>query len=295
MAYMPIEMHSTVRIRALYSFHYFQFTSGYIFPGEAHDFWEMVYVDQGEADIGAGENVYRLQQGQVMFHQPNEWHSIWANSAKGPNIFVVSFSAEGEAMSRFCGRHFTLQLEQRATLSRLIAEGSALFGPVLDISELEQLHSKTEDAPLGAEQMVTLYLESFLSQLLREEKREPALKRIEPAAVTEDRRSLEVIEQLTALFRENMDGTLCFREVCRRLGLGETALKRCARQHLGVGVMEYYQRIRTEEARRMLREGRLNVSQIAERLGYSSLQAFSRQFRHLMGITPTQYTRMIMR
>jgi len=289
--YHPIGLRDAVTVTALYSFHYFQFASGYIFSGEAHDFWEMVYIDKGEADIGAGEKTYRLGQGQVMFHQPNEWHSIWANSAQGPNIFVISFSAEGVAMERFRGRHFTLKLEQRALLSKLIAEGSALFGPVLDISELQCLQS-SENAQIGSEQMLRLYLESLLIQLLREKSEEPALRPV-PAAITEEGRALELTEQLTALLRQRLDGTWTFAELCRRLGVGETTLKRCAKRHLGTGVMEYYQRIRVEEARRMLREGRYNVSQIAEALGYSSLQAFSRQFRHIMGVTPTQYTRMV--
>ena len=290
--YSSIPLRDEITITALYSFHYFQFASGYIFPGEAHDFWEMVYMDKGEADIGSGENVYRLRQGQVMFHQPNEWHSIWVNSVQAPNMFVVSFAAEGSAMRRFCGRYFTLKLEQRATLSKLIAEGNALFGPVLDISELECLHP-SPCAPLGSEQMLRIYLESLLIQLLREQEEEPVEHPIMTGAVTENGRSLEMVEQLTALLRRHLDGSLTFNEICHRLGLGETTLKRCARQHLGAGVMEYYQRIRIEEARRMLREGKFNVSQIAEQLGYSSLQAFSRQFRHIMGVTPTQYTRMV--
>jgi AraC-like DNA-binding protein len=289
----PIEMRDTIRINCLYSFYYSQFATGYIFPGEAHDFWEMVYIDQGEADIGAGDGMYRMRQGQVIFHQPNEWHSIRANSADSPNIFVVTFDAEGEAMERFRGRHFTLTREQRSTLSRLIAEGRTLFGPVLE-SFADTRKRQDPDVPVGTEQMVVLYLEMFLIQLLRDQWQPHALKRVGPVTVTEDRRSLEAVEQLTELFRERLDGSLRFPEVCRRLGIGETALKECARKHLGMGAMEYYQHLRLDEARRLLREGRLNITQIAGQLGYTSPQSFTRQFRRMMGMTPSQYLRMIL-
>ena len=51
MEYRPLTLSSLIAIRRLYSFHYFQFASGYLFPGEKHDFWEMVYIDRGEADL----------------------------------------------------------------------------------------------------------------------------------------------------------------------------------------------------------------------------------------------------
>ena len=93
--------------------------------------------------------------------------------------------------------------------------------------------------------------------------------------------------------REHLDGSLSFEEICRRSGLSQTALKACFRRYNRMGVMEYYQRLRIEEARRLLREGRLNVTQTAEKLGYSSIHAFSRQFKRLMGVTPLNYLRTI--
>ena len=61
MNYEPLKIERPLRVGRLYSLHYFQFAAGYIFPGESHDFWEMVYIDRGEADIGAGEEIVRLR------------------------------------------------------------------------------------------------------------------------------------------------------------------------------------------------------------------------------------------
>ena len=47
MAYHPYIPDRVVRITSLYSLHYFHFHEGYAFPGERHDFWELVYVDMG--------------------------------------------------------------------------------------------------------------------------------------------------------------------------------------------------------------------------------------------------------
>lgn len=45
------------------------------------------------------------------------------------------------------------------------------------------------------------------------------------------------------------------------------------------------------KARRWLEEGRMSVSEIAERLGYANLPSFVRAFKTQSGCSPTQYTR----
>ena len=37
-----------IHIAGLYSFFYFEHDTNFYFPGEQHDFWEIVYVDSGE-------------------------------------------------------------------------------------------------------------------------------------------------------------------------------------------------------------------------------------------------------
>lgn len=289
MEYRPLTLSSLIAIRRLYSFHYFQFASGYLFPGEKHDFWEMVYIDRGEAEIGAGERVVRLSQGQVIFHEPNEFHSIWAASREGSNILVVSFECQSPAMDRFRQRTFTLSAAQRKLLMQLVTEGQKLFGPILDISgQLTPI--PRADAPAGSRQMIALLLTQFLILLLREH--EDASPR-EVVHLTEGEQAAEVIAQLTALMRAHPDGRLRFEDICRASGWGQTALKECFRRYQHLSVMACYRRIRIEEARRLLREGRLNVSQVAETLGYSSVQYFSAQFRREMGMSPMQYLRTV--
>jgi quercetin dioxygenase-like cupin family protein len=101
--YRILKPKNEITIGGLYSLHYFQFASGYVFSGEKHDFWEMGYIDQGEAEIGAGREMRQLYQGQLIFHKPNEFHTIWANYAKGASIFVISFSCRSTAMRAFRG------------------------------------------------------------------------------------------------------------------------------------------------------------------------------------------------
>ena len=56
-----------------------------------------------------------------------------------------------------------------------------------------------------------------------------------------------------------------------------------------MGVIEYFSKMKIDSAKHLIRIGNLNFSQIAERLGYNSIHYFSRQFKQLTGMTPTEY------
>jgi hypothetical protein len=47
-----------ILITKLYTVHYFEYSKDYKFSGEAHDFWEFVYVDKGEITAVAGDKLY---------------------------------------------------------------------------------------------------------------------------------------------------------------------------------------------------------------------------------------------
>lgn len=289
MPYIPLPLPRAVTVRRLYSLYYFEFATGYVFPGEAHNFWEMVYIDQGEADIGAGTHTHRLGRGQVIFHQPNEFHRIWAHYADAPNLLVLTFDATPAFMRAFRGLTTTLTRAQRQLLHQLVQEGRRCFGPLLGQKNPPAVLA---DAPKAGLQLLANYLEQFLI-LVRRDLSEESARPQDASQALSDHESVSLLEDITAHMRLRLDGSLRIPSLCAAFGISASGLKQLFRVHAGIGVMTYYRRLRLEEARRLLRDGRLNISQVAEALGYSSVHAFSRQFKENLGISPSAYVRSI--
>ena len=61
------------------------------------------------------------------------------------------------------------------------------------------------------------------------------------------------------------------------------------RQNTQTGVIDYFCHLKIDAARQMIREGGFNFTQISDTLGYSSIHYFSRQFKQITGMTPTEY------
>jgi AraC-like DNA-binding protein len=57
----------------------------------------------------------------------------------------------------------------------------------------------------------------------------------------------------------------------------------------GYSVVDYFIIMKITEAKRLIRETKMNFFEISEKLGFSSSHYFSTVFRQSVGMTPTQY------
>jgi hypothetical protein len=116
---------SCIHVRKLYSVHYFQYMSDFSFPGESHNFWEFIYVDSGTVNVTAGRRHLTLNRGNILFHKPNEFHSVHANGVVSPSLVVVSFTCHSSCMSAFKGQLLTLQNSEHGIARRPHQRGAA--------------------------------------------------------------------------------------------------------------------------------------------------------------------------
>lgn len=78
-------------------------------------------------------------------------------------------------------------------------------------------------------------------------------------------------------------------QLARQVGLNECTLKRGFRQVFGATAFGYLHDYRLEQARQLLQERRLNVSEVAHTVGFSSCSHLSKAFRQKYGVSPKQY------
>ncbi|NIG55857.1 AraC family transcriptional regulator [Chitinophaga sp. Cy-1792] len=78
-------------------------------------------------------------------------------------------------------------------------------------------------------------------------------------------------------------------ELAREAGMSEPKLRKIFKQIFGKGVFEYYQSARMNEAAILLKEKKMNVSEVGYHLGFTNLSHFSRVFEKHIGIKPKKY------
>ena len=75
----------------------------------------------------------------------------------------------------------------------------------------------------------------------------------------------------------------------REVGISRAQLHRKMKEMTGLPVSEFIRNIRLEQAVRLLKEQKINVTQVAYTVGFSNLAHFSTVFRKQFGVSPTEY------
>ena len=160
MTYIKTKLKKDIVVDSIITIHYFEYMKDFVFHGESHDFWEFLYVDKGSVLVRAGDDQFRLDTGDIIFHEPNEFHAIRSVGNVSPNLVVMSFTSASPAMDLFRRKSFALTMEERTLISAILNAAREAFSTPLHIPSIEQV-KLNEQAPFGAQQFVQLCLELF--------------------------------------------------------------------------------------------------------------------------------------
>ena len=112
-------------------------------------------------------------------------------------------------------------------------------------------------------------------------------------ARTEKRRPPEQMERIkdgVNYLKDNFREPVTVEQVCATAGLSKYYFCRLFKEYTGLSVIQYLNRLRCEEAKRLLSGGQYNVSQAAQMSGFNNLSYFSRTYFKQMGCLPSRTT-----
>ncbi len=279
---------NSINVSSIVTIHYFEFDKGYRSEGESHDFWEFVYVDKGEACAICDNSEYRLRQGEFIFHKPNEYHVLRSVGENAPNVFIISFDCSSRAMSFFKDKRGKLRADLRHLISLIIEEGKKAFDLPFNKPEFSPL-SPRDGSPFGGQQLVKLYLEQLLIMLIRNDlpDRDSTLL---PAS---ENIGSPIVAKIDDILKANIYGKITVPDVCAKLNYSKTYLTRLFKASCGYTIAEYSNILKINEAKDLIRDERYNFTQISDMLNFNNPHYFSRVFRRVTGMTPSEYQRSV--
>ena len=281
--YIKTQLRTLVSISKIVTIHYYEFDKNFTFDGEAHDFWEMVYVDKGIVLVKSEQEELVLSQGDIIFHKPNEFHAIKAYHS-APNFFVISFVSHSPAMSCFKKYHTRLDQSLRPFISAIIKEAEATFTGSKIEPTLTGLKKK-ENAILGGEQLIKTYLEQLLILLIRQ------IHNVSALHVFPNKESMEhhLVSSIQSYLEQTLEGEFRVEDVCTHVGYSKSYLYKLFHEQTGTTIAAYRTTLKIKRAKQLIRENQLNFSQISDRLSFDNPQYFSRVFKRVTGMTPSEF------
>lgn len=291
--FVKIKFDNVFRIDSIITVFYMELSKDFSYGGEKHDFWEMVYIDKGEMLCTADTNTFTLKSGELTFHKPDEFHNLKGNGKDAPNVTILTFECKSRAMKDFEGKIFQLDAEEKALIATLFEEALSLYKMEDEYNPLLQKMIKLPSAPYGSSQMTKNLLEIFLIKL----------KRNKDCLTKESRTRLFIngvsvsyeVEEIITYLKNNIYTRVTIDSLASALGKSPATLKKQFSLSMNTGIIDYYNALKINEAKKLIREGKYNFQEISNMLSFDTPQYFSKCFKDRTRLTPSQYKKSIMK
>lgn len=285
--YKLIDLQRNIEIIKIATCFYMEYDKDFCFPGEVHDFWELVYCDHGRLQITGGERKFILSKGMLAFHRPMEYHDIAAADNKPANVFVLSFDTKNIDIECLATKVITLDDSERRLLSSLIYESTSTWSIVKEGNRI--FLREREDMPFGGPQVVTSLFEILLISLIRKERQGPEATPAPVSKVNILNLHSDIVNRTISYFMDNVFGVVSLDELCNVMNVSKSYLEYVFHKETGKSPMAYFGMLKMEKAKELLRSGGMNITQVSEMLGFTTVHYFSRRFKFFIGMSPSEY------
>lgn len=240
--------------------------SGFLLPGQAAAGYLLTWLEQGQLHLVADGKDVLLQPGELWICAPNQWHMQYADITESPQFISILLETTQMDLHILTGRKLTCDEPCFQLFSQVLRE--------LDSEE-----------PFSGD-MIFVLLEMALLRLLRAHNAAPTPT---PALHAENR----IIHRAQQYAAAHIRDKLTVPTLAKGADVSPSYLTALFHKHLGISPGEYIRRLKLQEAKELIRAGKLNFTEIAAVLNYSNVHHFSRQFKDKFGISPTEYANSI--
>ena len=246
MDYVSTKLQRDLVIDSIVSIHYFEYPVDFHYPGESHDFWELIYCDKGKLLIHAGDRDLVLSHGQAFLHPPGQFHNVHVADLESSNSIILSFHSETTELYHIADRMIRTDSYTVNALFSILRESQASFANPLNKVYDAQLIRKPKADCFASEQIIQSYIDLMLVHLIRAEHAGDRF----PALPTYSKRH-PLCEQVVAYMKEHLSEKLTFPMLTAYFSVSPTTMKKLFRKHYGSGTMEYLVTLRIERAKEL--------------------------------------------
>lgn len=224
--------------------------------------FDLFYVWSGEGEVEVNGVHYKVGKGSCFLFRPGDYTSATHNPQK-PLVLTYIHFAVNEVAEQVPERY--RQLEDTVDFEYLLSRYVRLF--------LVQTYAAEEEA--------RLVLKALLIQLLRADNQAPVEKKA-------SNQLTEAIQEVANYIRQNPGIAHRVEDLATRAQLSPRYFSMKFKELIGSSVQTYMIRTRIDRARHLLMHAGMNVTEVADALGYRDIFFFSRQFKQYTGRSPSE-------
>lgn len=282
------QLKNEVEISGIYTIHYFRYGRNFKFKKESHNFYELVYIDSGNAVVVSNDKKYSLKQGQAFLHKPNDSHTIYTDNDFA-NSAIVSFESKSKNLITLCDRILTFDNEDKALLNKILNEAKLSYADPLNDLNLKKMN-KRDSAPFGGDQIIKNCAQLLFVSLIRQE------QTIENSfSHSVDGLHGTLVTEIITLLKRKLENSshVNLEEISFDVNFSKSYIKEKFKKETGKSILQFFIDMKIEKAKKLLSHGDKTINEVSDELGFNSVQYFCRQFKMRTDMTPTTYINSI--
>lgn len=245
------------------------------------DEYEIHYIVNGELNWWVEKTDYVLRSGTVLIVAPNERHGSRSGALEPCEHFWLRIAIEDSKSlpglspteSQNLGDAFQ-SLERRAFI--VSPQVHTAFAKLVEEHINPDTHSVTT---------CRATLHSLLVSIVRDYKK--AQGRGDCLEISNS------IEASTRYIKDNLSNPPTIKQLAKEAEVSEAGFRKSFRIEIGCSPLDYINRRRVEEAKRLMHSGNPNIKEISHNLGFSSRQYFSTVFKRVTGVSPGKFLKSL--
>lgn len=224
----------------------------------------LIYCTDGKGVIEVEDEVYPVEKNQAFCIPAAKKHRYYADERKPWSILWMHFQGENASFFPIEERN-VITIASRHSNNRMITLFQILFR-VLD-----------RNYTLGNFIYISQLTSMILSEVYFREKVDES--------TTYDRHVTEVIKYMY----QNIGKNLSLQDISEEVELSKSYLNAIFKQQTGHAPVDFFIRMKMQEACKLLKSTDLYIYEVSERMGYTDQYYFSRIFKKVVGMSPKEY------
>ena len=259
------------KVDDIIAYYYVVKSPNYIFPGETHYLYELTYVDNGQLETTIQDKKYTVGSNQCIFYGPGQKHSQLVIGNDSCSYLTVIFEASGIENGRLLNKVFNVSKELKTILDDFV-------------------RNSNNSIPYS-EDLLVVTLNAFLLKILQLDFLGKTQNKV-IIPITQHFQN-NFLEEIVTYIHNNLYGPLTVEDISQEFSISRTYLQRLFNENLHTSPKQYINEAKLSKSKMLIKNGNQSFSEIADKLGYSSIHYFSRIFTARFGITPSEYAKKI--
>lgn len=253
-----------------------------------NNYTSFIFVESGTAFVSIGDKNYIVDSGNIIFIPPTQFHFLKSADGLPVSYIYASFISNSDIIKSFSSRPIRCNASDYNYLIVALDNAESALAGLLDKTDSQLSHLKDAYTNKCNTHMQIAYksIELFLLILSANTIVEPVReshKQTRHANIT-----ASVEEYLKARIRENIS----LQETAQHFGYSVSNIQKIFKAVTGQSIIVYFNKLKLEEAKKLIIENNMTFSQISSFLSFSNPNYFSRIFKTTVGMTPTEYANL---